>query len=193
MTSVSWTRQQRPACSAPRRPPSSPIQTYETFLQWAHHSILLLSPSPLPTTLIYSHDRSPVPSLWGECKHTDRCRGHLRPMWSFTGLRGRKSCDFLCVCVCVCVRVSLWSPYSRNHNRALPGDSHVFWGNEHNGVFSVFVCPGTQWYVTYCTLDKVMKEWMQEFFLPRVCYAMETEAKQIKQNMMDNIRLHHRL
>lgn len=149
----------------------SPIKTYKpsfTHCEWpachSTHSLLI----PLPTTLIYSHHRSPVLSLSGECKHTGRCRGHLRPMCSLIGPHSRKPCVLLCLWMCVRVCVFLYDPLpQKNHNRALPRDSHVFWGNEHNGVFSVFVCLGTQWYVTYCTLDKVMKEWMQEFFLPQ--------------------------
>lgn len=57
----------------------SPIQTYKppsTHCEWAAyhstHSLLFF----FPTTLIYSHNRSPVLFLRGECKHTNRCRGH---------------------------------------------------------------------------------------------------------------------
>lgn len=86
----------------------SPIKTYKpsfTHCEWpachSTHSLLI----PLPTTLIYSHHRSPVLSLSGECKHTGRCRGHLRPMCSLIGPHSRKPCVLLCLWMCVRVCV----------------------------------------------------------------------------------------
>lgn len=132
----------------------SPIQTSKpssTHCEWpAYHSTfsLLFLPTSRYTYLLPWLVPCPlsgvnVNKLTGAEASKDTCVPFLyRP-----AQQKAQHCPW---CVCVCFFII---PYSRNDNKALPRHSHVFGGNRHNGVFSLFVCIDMRWYVTYCTLD----------------------------------------
>lgn len=88
-------------------------------------------PSPyfflLPPELIWSH--RPLQGIVNTRTGVEVTKGS----WS----AGSLLCVCMCMRVCVCFLII---PHSRNHNRSILWDVHMFRGIELSGVFAVFVC-----------------------------------------------------